>query len=942
MATEAATRIERGTLEERVLEVVQGLVTELGGAPARGPVRLEDCLDRDLAMGSLERVELFLRLEEALDVRLGESAMAEAERVRDLVDAVRTGAPVAPEPEVAPAVVAVPRGAAAPAPESARTLAEVLAWHVDRHPERVHVLLLDEDGRERPLTYGQLQERAQAVAAGLLARGFRPGETVALMLRTEESFFPVFFGILLAGGIPVPIYPPFRPGRLEEYAERQLGILGNAGVRWLVTFARAERVAVLLRPRLPSLTEVTTYERLALPGARGPESRSAATDPALIQYTSGSTGDPKGVLLTHANLLANIRGIGRAIAVTSDDLAVSWLPLYHDMGLIGVWLGSLYFGTPAVLLSPLAFLTRPARWLRAISAHRATLSAAPNFAFDLCVRRLGESDLEGLDLRAWRLAMNGSEPVSADTIERFTARFARCGFRREAMSCVYGLAESAVGLTFPPLGMPPRVDRIDRETFQRERRARTAPADDASALKFVSCGRPLPEHEVRIVDRADRLLPERVEGHVHFRGPSMTSGYYRNPRATRAVLHDGWMDTGDLGYWADGELFVTGRSKDVVIKAGRNLYPQEVEEIVGGVAGIRPGCVAAFGLHDPAAGTERLVVVAESREAAPARLEVIRAAALDRIVATLGIPADVVEIHPPGAVPRTSSGKVRRTAAREAYLAGSLGQARPSARAQLAHLLLRNARERLARGLRRAGHCAYGAYVGTLLLLTWPALWGILLVLPRGRRPDQVVRGWCRMILALAGCPLRVEGLEHLVRLGPAVLVANHSSYLDVVALLAAVPVDFRFIAKRELGRAPLIGTVIDRVGHLTVDRVDLSRSVADAERASAALKGGASLLFFPEGTFVLTPGILPFRLGAFKAAVETGRPVVPVVIRGTREILPAYATIPRRAALTVAIDAPIPPTGTGWREMVRLRDEARAAIVRRTRETALDRRPAV
>ena len=244
------------------------------------------------------------------------------------------------------------------------------------------------------------------------------------------------------------------------------------------------------------------------------------------------------------------------------------------MGLIGTWLTSLYRGIPVVILSPLAFLSRPARWLRAMHAHRATLSPAPNFAFDLCVRKVTDAEIEGLDLSSWRLACNGSEPVSPETIERFTRRFAPYGFKPETMCPVYGLAESSVALTVPPLGRGPWVDRVARAAFERRREARPAAADDDNPLRFVSCGRPLPGHEVRIVDATGQPVGERIEGRIEFRGPSVTSGYFRNPEVTQAVLHGEWMDSGDLGYQADGELFITGRQKDIIIKAGRNLYPR--------------------------------------------------------------------------------------------------------------------------------------------------------------------------------------------------------------------------------------------------------------------------------------------------------------------------------------------------------------------------------
>jgi 1-acyl-sn-glycerol-3-phosphate acyltransferase len=916
--------IEREAIERRVLDIVGALVEELGGRA--GAVALDDSLERGLGIGSLERVELLLRLEDAFGVRLSDAVMADAESPRDLVSAILSAAPAVPEP--VPAVQRMP-GAGAAAPESVRTLVEALRWHADADPARIHVFLREEDGHERPISYGELVRESAAVAAGLHARGIEAGDRVAIMLRSEAAFFSAFFGALMAGGVPVPIYPPFRPERIEEYGRRQIGILRNAEARLLITFSEAERVANLLRARVPSLLAVTVTERLAQPGAPAPVIRLGAGDPALIQYTSGSTGDPKGVLLTHANLLANIRAIGDAIAIRPDDVAVSWLPLYHDMGLIGTWLGALYFGVPVVIMSPLAFLSRPSRWLAALHAHRATLSPAPNFAFDLCVRKVRDEEIRGLDLSAWRLALNGSEPVSPETIERFTARFDAYGFRRESMCPVYGLAESSVALTVPLLGRPPRIDCVSRETFQRTRRARPAAPDEPAPLRFVACGRPLRGHEVRIVDAAGEPVDERVEGRIEFRGPSVTAGYFRNPAATRAALHDGWMDSGDLGYWGEGDLFITGRVKDIIIKAGRNLYPQEVEETVGDVPGVRKGCVAAFGVPDPEIGTERLVVIAESRETDPRVQERLRAAVIDRVVTALGIPPDSVQIAAPGAVLKTSSGKIRRSATREAYLRGETGRARPSARLQWARLLAADLGARLRRLAARAGLLAYGAYVGALLALTIPALWGLVVLLPR-RGVDRVVRGWGRGILALAGCPVRVEGQEHLAGLGPLVLAANHSSYLDAVVLLATIPIDFRFVAKRELLTTWLVGSVINRIGHLTVERIDIGRSVADAERVTAALRGGASLLFFPEGTFRRAPGLLPFRLGAFKAAVETARPVIPVAISGTREILPAYRWLPTPGPITVSIGPPAIPLGTGWPEMVRLRDLVRDEIARR------------
>jgi 1-acyl-sn-glycerol-3-phosphate acyltransferase len=932
---EAGKGTDRARIEGELCTIVSGLVSELGSVPGRR-VAPGDSLDRALGLGSLERVELLLRIEHAFGVRLADDVMVTADTIADLATAVVAGSPKIPEPLPLPVPI---MGEGVAVPRAARSLVEALAWQVERNPDRTHLLLREDAGEERPITYGALWTLAQAVATGLRQRDLGRGESVSLMLRTEEGFFTSFFGVLLAGGVPVPIYPPFRLDRLEEYADRQVGILRNAQATLLITFDEATRIAALLRSRVPSLREVLTLARLAVPGdvhAFSP----ASQDPALIQYTSGSTGEPKGVLLSHTNLLANIRAIGEALELRPGDVGVSWLPLYHDMGLIGTWLTALYFGLPIAVMSPLAFLSRPSRWLQSLHAHRGTISPAPNFAYELCARRIPDDDIAGLDLSAWRLALNGSEAVSPETIERFTRRFAAYGFRAEAMCPVYGLAESSVALTVPPIGRPPRIERICREEFQTSRRVVAVAAGESTPLRFVSCGRAIPGHEVRIVDQGGRPVAERIDGRIEFRGPSVTAGYYRHPDATRAVLHGDWMDSGDLGYLADGELFITGRQKDLIIKGGRNLYPEEVEEVAGDVAGIRKGCVAAFSVSDPALGTERLIVVAESHTADAEGRQRLRTAVNDRVVAALGIPPDAVVIAAPRSVRKTSSGKIRRGATRDAYLEARLEVGRLSLAGQWARLIARDLAARAAGAARRAGGLLFAAWVGVVLLVTLPALWLAVLLTSSGPATDRVVRCWCRLVLRACFCPLRVQGTEHLSDIDAAVLCANHSSYLDPVALLAALPAGMRVVAMRELLATPLIRTIIRKVGHVTVERADVSRSLDDARAVVDALCSGATLLVFPEGGFANAPGLRPFRLGAFKAAVESGKPVVPVAVVGTRAILGSGGTLPRRGRIEVTIAPPIVPCGAGWPEMVRLRDVTRSQIAEMTGEQPVTTRP--
>ena len=531
----------------------------------------------------------------------------------------------------APETAAQPEPDAVPA--DAETLIDALVWHAAEHPEREHVRLVDESESETVVTYGALLEGARRVASGLVRNRLTPGRAVAIMLPTGVDYLRCFLGIQLAGGVPLPIYPPARLAQLEDHLRRHERILDNAGAEWLITFDEARRVSRLLAARSDGSCRVATVGELTEAGESGREPELLPPGPddiAFLQYTSGSTGQPKGVVLTHRNVLASLRSMAEALSATPRDVFVSWLPLYHDLGLIAAWLGSVVYGFPLVLMSPLTFLARPARWLRAIHRHRGTLSGGPNFGFDLCTRRIADDEIEGLDLSSWRMAFNGAEPVLIDTLTTFAERFAPFGLDPRALAPVYGLAEATLGVAFTPVGRGPLVERVARDALERERRAEPAGPDDETALRCISSGVPIPGFEVRTVDDGGRETPERVEGRLQFRGPSTTSGYYRDPAATAGLFDGDWLESGDLAYVAGGEVFITGRVKDVVIRAGRNLYPYDFEQAAGDLEGVRRGCVALFSAHAPAgtaaAGTERLVAVAETRESDSARQAEIRAA----------------------------------------------------------------------------------------------------------------------------------------------------------------------------------------------------------------------------------------------------------------------------------------------------------------------------
>jgi 1-acyl-sn-glycerol-3-phosphate acyltransferase len=935
--TDQAGAVSTGAL----LQQVRQLALELH--PGRGRslhVTLDSVLDRELGFDSLSRVELLLRLERAFGVSLPEQSLLGAETPRDLWRAVQAGE-VASHPGPAAQARVAPLDELASVPHTAGTLPEMLDWQVLSHPQRPHVYLYAGHDEPETITYAALADGAQAVAAGLQLRGLLPGQSVAIMMPTCRDYLFSFFGILLAGGIPVPIYPPLRPSQLEDHLRRHAGILVNAQAVLLITVAEALRFGRLLKGQVDTLHAVATPQQLAATAAAISRPPIQAQDIAFLQYTSGSTGQPKGVILTHANLLANIRAMGEAVQADSTDVFVSWLPLYHDMGLIGAWLGSLYYGIPLVLMSPLAFLTRPAYWLWTIHRHRGTLTSAPNFAYELCLNKVEDRAIEGLDLGSLRLAFNGAEPVSPNTVRRFGERFAPYGFRPQAMAPVYGLAEAAVGLAFPPLGRAPRIDRIDRETFIT--RGQAVPVTDAASegtLEFVACGQPLPGYQIRIVDAAGHELPEREEGRLEFQGPSASSGYLRNPGATRRLFDGAWLDSGDLAYIAGGDVYLTSRVKDIIIRGGRNIYPYEVEETVGDIPGIRKGCVAVFGSPDPASGTERVIVVAETRGGEAATLEALQAQILGVATDLLGMPPDDVMLAPPHTVLKTSSGKIRRAAVRELFETGRIGQRPPAVWTQVLHLTLASLRPRLRSVWRKLSDTAYAAYAHFIFWLLAPPVWLLVALLPRVSLRWAVMRQGARLLFRLVRIPLSVEGVEQLPREQACVIVTNHASYLDGVILVATLPIEFSFVAKAELDRQFIPRRFLRRMGAVFVERFDKQRGVADVRRTVQVAQGGRSLVFFPEGTFTRMPGLLPFHMGAFIAAAEAGVPVVPITIRGTRSLLRADSRFPRRGVVRVIVSGAIMPAGTDWDAAVKLRDAARTAILQHLGEPDLDQAP--
>jgi fatty-acyl-CoA synthase len=525
---------------------------------------------------------------------------------------------------------------------SITTLPEAL----DRAAQTPQGYVFATNGVERRRSYAEIRQAARRIAGALCEAGLGRGDVVALVLSDAEAFLTAFFAVSIAGMIPASMAPPPVTARIARYFELTARILRAARARAIV--ASDEFVADLsaIRTLCPDLRFVYSHSELDSTPLEV-ENTLSPDDVAFIQFTSGSTSSPRGVAVSHRNLSANIDAINgpAGLGVTADDSAVSWLPLHHDMGLVGMALGPLYASRPGVLLPPHAFIKRPVEWLKAISRHRATVSFAPDFGYEQVVRRVKDRDLEGLDLSCWRVAGCGAEPIHASTLAAFAQRLAPFGFPATSFLPCYGLAEHVLAGTFASRGRAVRVER------------------SASGL-LVSCGRPLPGHQLRIVTEEGRGAAEREIGEITLAGPSVMLGYYGDDAATARTIRDGWLYSGDLGYVSDGELFVCGRSKDIIIANGVKYHPQDLERALDDVEGVRHGRVVAFGAAGHGRG-DRVVIVVENSDANVERE--VAAAVRRRISDTFGLYVDEVVLAPAGTIGRTTSGKVQRAATKAWY-----------------------------------------------------------------------------------------------------------------------------------------------------------------------------------------------------------------------------------------------------------------------------------
>lgn len=558
------------------------------------------------------------------------------------------------------------------------TLAHLISNHYQTTPERTALIVQHAGQEDKILSCKTLVDGAHRYARTYARDGLQPGEVVVLILQHGEDLIYAFWGAILYGAIPAIM--PFLTEKLspDRYRADLTALISITRPAAIVTYPEFEAdIRSTLNPQesgdqaSTSVRAVICTHRIEpivqpdfdwLPGLK-----QAPTDIVLLQHSSGTTGLQKGVALSHQAVLNQLDAYGKALCLTSDDVIVSWLPLYHDMGLIAGFLMPILRGIPLVLLSPFDWVRAPYRLFQAVSRFKGTLSWLPNFSYNFCAQKVRDRDLEGVDLSSWRAITNCSEPVKWESHQAFFERFKSYGLRETALQCSYAMAENVFGVTQTDLGTLPVTDDIDREAYIIDRKA-IPPRSGYPVLRMMSSGKPLSNTRIRVLDEKGHIQPDRIIGELSLQSDCMLTGYYNRPDATQKALHAGWYLTGDFGYTLNGEVFVSGRKKDMIIVGGKNVYPQDLEALSYEVPGIHAGRAVAFGIDNEKAGTEEVVIVAEVDTDDPAEREKIADALRKHITQNSAVALRYAHIVGHKWILKTSSGKTARSANREKFL----------------------------------------------------------------------------------------------------------------------------------------------------------------------------------------------------------------------------------------------------------------------------------
>ena len=551
------------------------------------------------------------------------------------------------------------------------TLSQRLQALHSKTPNRNAVILQTAGQPDLPIPYGQLLRGANAYACTYSREQIQPGEVIILILQHGEDLIHSFWGAILHGSIPSIM--PFLTEKLapERYRADLAALISVTKPSAIVTYPEFESEVRGALKEGDSVRSVILTNRLedqsdpdfdSLPGMKRSEE-----DIVLLQHSSGTTGLQKGVALSHRAVFNQLDAYSRALNLNESDVVVSWLPLYHDMGLIAGFLMPILSGIPLVLSSPFDWVRAPYKLMQSVSQYKGTLSWLPNFGFNFCSQKIRDRNLEGVNLSSWRAVINCSEPVRFESHQAFHERFKSFGLKWEALHCSYAMAENVFGVTQTDLARPPKVEEIDREAFMVERVARR-PLEGRPAMKMMSSGKPLPNTQVRILDEKGREVADRIIGEVALKSDCMLTEYYNRPDATQKAFLDGWYLTGDYGYISDGEVFVSGRKKDMIIVGGKNVYPQDLESLSYEVPGVHAGRSVAFGLFNDEAGTEDVVIIAEVNSEDADEQERVADAIRQHVTKNSAIALRYVKVVGPKWILKTSSGKTARSANKEKFL----------------------------------------------------------------------------------------------------------------------------------------------------------------------------------------------------------------------------------------------------------------------------------
>ncbi len=794
---------------------------------------MDDKFEADLGLGSLERLELFSQIETTLGVKLSPSEISTIQTLRDIVTILARshGSQSLVVNQCDKATVQ----AVTIDPSKVTNLRDLLIMYTQRYPNRRHVVLLSGDGSEKEITYAMLYKQAGKISNALTTRGIQTGDHVALLLPSGEDFLYSFLGVIFSGAIPIPICPPESANQVGEYISQAVSILKKSDVRLLVTFGKFQKLAKFFRGFLPHLLGVTTTNDLLKSEFYLPKLKISSSQAAFVQYTYGSAGNFKKIVLTHKNILENIRSILKLFEVTTSDITVSWLPLHHDTDLIVMWLANLYFGSTLVLYSSKNFLSRPESWLWTIHKYRATISAGPNFAYEICINKINDNTLLGLDLSSWRIAGNISEMVCAQTLKRFSEKFSQYGFKSKALTNVYVLSEGAILMCAGSILEDQKIDRIASHEFHQKNIAKPIFEREKKYYEFVSCGSPIDNYQIRIVDEENTCLPERNIGMVHCKVRSMMCEYYRDQAVSEKVFHGGWIDTGDLGYLAEGELYITGRRKDIITKEGKNYYPTEIEDIITMYSDLNFGQVVVFSSVENLSGIKKILAIVESKNNDKNSHKILKKQICQIVVKCLGFSLDDILIVTENVLPKTTNGKLRRYVCGEIYSQKNIRKIKNNIIIKLFNIYVRCFIAKTKKILTLCLRFFYTIYL-FLVLISMASLTYIAIRFFNRDNGEKIIKTASKITLRASFCSIEIDGINHIKSKKNMIFVSNHASYIDVLVLVAFLPGHFCYVAKSELKKSYFLRKILKTLEIVYVDRVDFSKTKFQLKQISKSI----------------------------------------------------------------------------------------------------------